>query len=140
MKDTRVNGLKLWVTRLGMITTSITSFQGIIRLLQLIKSSLKRFVGTEEVVFTPIGDLAVDGTTLRKRNRNFSCYENVKRYAKRILSSDNFCVQCHAILNKNNKGQIQYYCTDICRAARHNMNSLKVRKFKKAYRKLNPIK
>ena len=133
MKDTKQSGLKLWATRLEMITTSITSFQGIIRLLQLMKLCLKRFVGTKEVVFKSLNELAVDGKNLKKRNRNFSCYENIKRYAKRILSSDDFCVKCHGILHKNNKNQIQYYCTDICRAARYNINSRKVRKFKKKY-------
>ena len=97
------------------------------------KLFLKRITATREVEYRTLDSLAVDGRNLRKRNRNFSCYDNVKRYAKRILSSDEFCVKCHGILHKNNKGQIQYYCTDMCRAVRHNINSRKARKFKKRY-------
>ena len=104
------------------------------------KLFLKRTIAIRDLEVSSLESLAVDGINFKKRNRNFSCYQKIKRYAKRIISSDNFCVKCHGILNKNNKGQIQYYCTDMCRAARHNINSLKVRKFKRKYKRLNPIR
>ena len=107
------------------------------------KSFLKSVAGIKEqevVQITDIADISVDGITLQKRNRNFTCYQKCMTFVKRITSSNSFCLKCNAILLKNNANQIQNYCTDICRAGRHNINSLKVRKFRKAYRRANPVR